>query len=92
MLWTVFTTREYPPGELHGFADSTPARRRRRARQHRSRGGRGALWLGVGIAGALLVWYFQRRAELYILCGLFGVWGAALLINGARAGEGCSRP
>jgi len=24
MLWTVFTTREYSPGELHGFTDATP--------------------------------------------------------------------
>ena len=49
---------------------------------------RGALWLGVGIAGALLVWYFDRRAELYILCGLFGAWGVALLSNAASVGEG----
>ena len=24
MLWTILSTREYPPGELHGFADATP--------------------------------------------------------------------
>jgi len=88
ILWTIFTTREYPPAELHGFADSTPAAEGVTPGSTAHATGRGVLWLGVGIAGAFLVWHFQRRAELYILCGLFGAWGAALLINGARAGEG----
>ncbi len=87
MLWTIVTTREYPPGELHGFADSTPITAG--VEPGSSAGAaRGALWLGVGIAGAFLVWHFHRRAELYILCGLFGGWGAALLINRGSAGEG----
>jgi maltose/moltooligosaccharide transporter len=88
ILWTVFTSREYPPAQLHGFADSTPLAEGVTPGSAANASGRGALWLGVGIAGALLVWYFQRRAELYILCGLFGCWGVALIISGARAGEG----
>jgi len=88
MLWTVFTTREYPPGELHGFTDATPVAEGITPGSAAHARARGALWLGVGVAGALLVWYFQRRAELYILCGLFGVWGAALLSNAASTGEG----
>jgi maltose/moltooligosaccharide transporter len=88
ILWTIFTTREYPPGELHGFADSTPLAAGVAPGSAAHAKARGALWLGVGIAGAVLVWYFQRRSELYILCGLFGVWGAALLFNAASAGEG----
>jgi maltose/moltooligosaccharide transporter len=88
MLWTIFTTREYPPAELHGFADSTPLAEGVAPGSTAHATGRGALWLGVGIAGALLVWHFQRRAELYILCGLFGAWGAALLLSAGRAGEG----
>jgi maltose/moltooligosaccharide transporter len=88
ILWTIFTTREYPPAELHGFADATPLSEGVTPGSAARASARGTLWLGVGIAGAVLVWYFQRRAELYILCGLFGGWGAALLINGARAGEG----
>ena len=53
MLWTILTTREYPPAELHGVrrfrADSPQASRRaaQRTRRHA-----GALWFGVGIAGA----------------------------------------
>lgn len=88
ILWTIFTTREYPPAELHGFTDSTPIAEGVTPGSTAHATGRGALWLGVGIAGALLVWNFQRRAELYILCGLFGAWGAALLLSAGRAGEG----
>ena len=88
MLWTIFTTREYPPGELHGFADATSLAEGVTPGSAIHAKQRGALWLGVGIAGALLVWYFHRRAELYILCGLFGAWGLALLSNAASAGEG----
>jgi maltose/moltooligosaccharide transporter len=88
ILWTIFTTREYPPAELHGFEDSTPLSEGVTPGSAANAGARGVLWLGVGLAGALLVWHFARRPELYILCGLFGAWGAALLLNGARAGGG----
>jgi maltose/moltooligosaccharide transporter len=88
ILWTIITTREYPPAELHGFADSTPHSEAVVPGGAAHATSRGALWFGVGIAGALLVWYFQRRAELYILCGLFGGWGVALLLNRARSGDG----
>ena len=37
ILWTVLTTREYPPTTLHGFADCHTARGRRAARQRLSR-------------------------------------------------------
>ncbi|HEY6126082.1 MAG TPA: MFS transporter [Steroidobacteraceae bacterium] len=88
ILWTVITTREYPPAELHGFADSTPPSEGVVPGGAAHAASRGALWLGVGIAGALLVWHFERRAELYILCGLFGGWGLALLLNRARSSDG----
>jgi maltose/moltooligosaccharide transporter len=84
ILWTILTTREYPPAQLHGFADATPTAEGVSPGSTANARGRGALWLGVGIAGAFLVWRFERRAELYILCGLFGSWGAALLINAWR--------
>jgi maltose/moltooligosaccharide transporter len=87
ILWTIFTTREYPPAQLHGFADATPTAEGVSPGSTANARGRGALWLGIGIAGAFLVWRFERRAELYILCGLFGSWGAALLINAWRVSD-----
>jgi maltose/moltooligosaccharide transporter len=38
------------------------------------------------LLGALLVWRFALRQELFVLCGLFTAWGAALLVNGGRPG------
>ena len=86
MLWTVFTTREYPPSELHGFSDATPLAEGVTAGSAARARPRGAVWLGAGSLGALLVWHFALRQELYVLCGLFVAWGAALLVNGGRPG------
>src|SRR5688500_3793724 len=87
MLWTVFTTREYPPAELHGFSDATPLAEGVIAGSADNARPRGAAWLGAGFLGALLVWHLALRQELYVLCGLFIAWGAALLINGGRPGS-----
>jgi maltose/moltooligosaccharide transporter len=88
MLWTVFTTREYPPAELHGFGDATPLSEGVSAGSAARARPRGALWTGVGLLGAALVWQFGLRQELYVLCGLFIAWGVALLVNGGRPGTG----
>jgi maltose/moltooligosaccharide transporter len=87
MLWTVISTREYPPGELHGFADATPLAEAVTPGGAAHARMRGAMWFALGVVGAFLVWHFERRAELYILCGLLGAWGAALLLH-EDAGEG----
>jgi maltose/moltooligosaccharide transporter len=56
LLWTVVSTREYPPTQLHAFEDAAPETetvepgRASRARL------RGALWLIVGIVAAGAVW------------------------------------
>ena len=88
MLWTILTTREYPPGELHGFADATPLSEGVTPGSARHARPRGALWAATGALGAWLVWHFALEKELYVLCGLFGSWGLALLGHGGRHGEG----
>jgi maltose/moltooligosaccharide transporter len=88
MLWTIVTTREYPPAELHGFADATPLAEGVRPGTSVNARRWGALWLAIGIAGAWLVWNRALRQELLILCGMMGVWGLALLVNGGRSGAG----
>ena len=86
LLWTVLATREYPPTELHNFADATPETetiapgRAARARL------RGALWLLVGLVAAFCVWTFALEKALYILAGGFAVWGMALLIFAGQPG------
>jgi maltose/moltooligosaccharide transporter len=88
MLWTITTTREYPPAELHGFGDATPLAEGVTPGSSAHARRWGALWLAAGIAGAWFVWHFALRQELLILCGMIGVWGFALLVNGGRSGPG----
>ena len=86
ILWTVLSTREYPPAELHAFGDATPATEGVTPGSASRPGGRGALWFGAGVIGAALVANFGLRQELFVLCGLLMFWGAALTINGSRRG------
>jgi maltose/moltooligosaccharide transporter len=87
MLWTIFSTREYPPGELHGFADATPDAEgvdpgsAARART------RGFAWFAAGSLGTGLVWRFALDQQLYLLGGGLAAWGLALLINGGSGGS-----
>jgi maltose/moltooligosaccharide transporter len=88
MLWTIVTTREYPPAELHGFADATPLAAGVAPGTSANVRRWGALWLVLGSVGAWCVWSFALRQELFILCGMIGIWGLALLVNGGRSGAG----
>jgi maltose/moltooligosaccharide transporter len=86
LLWTVLTTREYPPNELHNFSDSTPDTeaiepgRGARARL------RSTLWLLAGVVAAFCVWKFSLEKALYILAGGFALWGLALLVFAGHPG------
>ena len=87
LLWTVLSTREYPPTELHAFADATPnPRSSSRDSAYRARR-RGAVWLLLGIAAAFCVWHFALEKALYILAGGFAAWGLALLVIRRPAGH-----
>jgi maltose/moltooligosaccharide transporter len=88
MLWTIVTSREYPPATLHGFADATPLSEAVTPGGGRNARLRGAAWLAAGAVSVALVWHYELHKELYILCGLLATWGAALLVNGARRGTG----
>ena len=77
VLWTVVSTREYPPAQLHAFEDAgadraTAVDARRAARA-------GWTWAAVGAAGAALVAGFGLERELYLLAGGLLVYGVALL-------------
>ena len=86
LLWTVLSTREYPPTELHNFADATPETETiQPGRASRARL-RGLMWLLVGILAAFCVWKFALEKALYILTGGFAVWGLALLVFAGRPG------
>jgi maltose/moltooligosaccharide transporter len=88
ILWTVATTREYPPTTLHGFTDATPLSEGvEPGSAHRSRA-RGLVWAGLGGLGLVLVWRYALDRNLYLLAGGVAAWGLLLSINGALRGRG----
>jgi maltose/moltooligosaccharide transporter len=88
MLWTILTTREYPPAELHAFADATPASESVEPGSRAHAGQRGILWLAVAAIGFVIVWKFALDKQLFVLCALFGIWGGALVAVGDASGQG----
>ena len=86
LLWTVITTREYPPTQLHGFGDATPQSATVEPGKAAHRRGRGLLWLVAGVVGLLCVWRFELDKSLFILGGLLSAWG--LLLVGFAGGRG----
>ncbi len=76
VLWTVLTTREYPPERLRGFADSPPAPRRLDvARAWRP----GVVLLVLGALGIGLIRHFALEQQLYLLAGGLAIGGALFL-------------
>ncbi|MBB5883118.1 MFS transporter [Xanthomonas sp. LMG 8992] len=65
--WTVLRTREYPPEDLHGFDDATPAVT---ATQPRHADVAATLWCAVGIAGSATIAFSGGDRMLYVLAGL----------------------
>ncbi|MGC8520330.1 MAG: MFS transporter [Steroidobacteraceae bacterium] len=76
VLWTVLTTREYPPERLRGFADSPPAPRRLDvARAWRP----GVVLLVLGALGIGLIRHFALEQQLYLLASGLAIGGALFL-------------
>jgi maltose/moltooligosaccharide transporter len=88
MLWTIFTTREYPPAMLHGFADATPLSEGVEPGSAYRASLRGLVWTLVGGLGAVLVWRLALDRMLYVLALGVAAWGVLLLIGAALRGDG----
>jgi maltose/moltooligosaccharide transporter len=86
VLWTVLSTREYPPDQLRTFAEAVTV-----ADTSIDRGramGRGMVWLTLGAVGAWLVYAYGLEKELYLLAGGLAAYGLSQLwlSMGARRG------
>ncbi|WP_266156656.1 MFS transporter [Dyella silvatica] len=77
VLWTVLSTREYPPEALKAFDESPSAPAA--AIDTQAAPWRGGLWLAAGILGALLIGLMHGAHELYLLAAGAGVYGVLLL-------------
>src|SRR5689334_16651251 len=69
MLWTITTTREYPPTELHQFSDATPETETVRPGSAAGARRRGLVWLIAGALFAAIVFARHLDQQLYILAG-----------------------
>jgi maltose/moltooligosaccharide transporter len=86
VLWTVVSTREYPPEQLRGFADDVA---RVDADVDRPRAWRhGSLWSLAGIACAVLVYACALEKELYLLAGGLIAFGLSQLWLGMSRRSG----
>jgi len=78
--WTVFTTREYSPQQLAGFADALPPAAAGPAPQTKRPPLLAALlWLASGLALAALILWRDGERMLYVLAGLIAGYGLLLL-------------
>ena len=76
VLWTVLTSREYPPERLLGFDDApSPPALPEVSRAWRP----GALLLAAGAVGIVLIRHFALNRQLYLLAGGLTVGGALFL-------------
>ncbi len=73
IAWTIFTTREYPPGELAAFDDTraAPAATRPRARMRNT----GAVWSLLGAIALFVVYRTGTDKQLYLLAGGMFAYG-----------------
>ncbi|GFZ91843.1 MFS transporter [Dyella caseinilytica] len=86
VLWTVCSTREYPPDQLRTFDDAVvhtdAAVNRSGALKH------GVLWLLVGLIGVFLVYGYHLEHELYLLAGGVMAFGLSQLWLGVTRQKG----
>lgn len=90
VLWTVFSTREYPPDELAAFAGQDPASGQahelaRTPEQYRKSA---IAWLVAGLGFAALVAAFDWDKQLYVLGFGLAAFGVLQVIAAARQQRG----
>jgi maltose/moltooligosaccharide transporter len=85
VLWSAFSTREYPPEMLEKFDGTAPdpkiVRAPARMRRHAS------VWLALGLSGLLVGWLVDVRAALYVLVCASLVYGVFLLVASSMTRE-----
>ncbi len=87
VLWTVLTSREYPPEKLHGFDDSPPACDADVSRAWRP----GLVWLALGTAAAWAIRHFSLSRQLYLLAAGLALAGGLFLWLSTTRSRGMAR-
>nr|WP_204630997.1 MFS transporter [Dyella mobilis] len=86
VLWTVCSTREYPPEQLHAFADDVAACETSVNRSSALR--HGLLWSMAGVIGAALVHVYALDKQLYLLAAGLVAFGLSQLWLSVSRGNG----
>ncbi|MFC3651754.1 MFS transporter [Dyella humi] len=86
VLWTVLSTREYPPDQLRLFADAVAPEPIEVERPNAAR--YGLLWLAAALLCAWLVHAYHLEHELYLLAGGLAAFGFSQLWLSAGRGGG----
>jgi len=81
VLWTVVSSREYPPDQLESFDEAAPAL----PAPGKPRRIQGAVWALIGAAGLFAVYHWALDKQLYLVGAGALAWGVALLVQ--RKGE-----
>ena len=76
VLWTVVTTREYPPDVMGGFAEPVAAAQATPLAAPRA----GPWWLAGGVAVAAAVGAFHLDKPVYVLAGMLAAFGTAQML------------
>jgi maltose/moltooligosaccharide transporter len=84
ILWTVITSREYPPETLHAFADSVDAENSTSVSETRSMS---SSWLSMLLGGGLLalIYFLHLDPQLYLVAAGILIWGIASQVHSLRS-------
>lgn len=83
ILWTILTTKEYPPEQLAAFKEP-PSLFREELRPGAGAAyylRAGAALLGLGLLASAAIWHWRAEAQLYVLSAGLAVLGAGFLLN-----------
>jgi maltose/moltooligosaccharide transporter len=87
VLWTVISTREYPPEQLRAFDDDVAPPPVDTSRAWRP----GLLLLVAGLLALLAIRHFALEKELYVLVGGLAVFGALFVWLASTRNDGMMR-
>ncbi len=87
IAWTMLWTREYPPEILASFDDAVPPGRTKADAEPLSRSS-GVVWLSIGAAGLIAIYFFGLDRQLYLLAGGVAGYGVALIAAGFARPQG----
>jgi maltose/moltooligosaccharide transporter len=91
VMWTVFTTREYPPAQLAAFNKAEPAPAlSRKARSPGAYFTGGFIWAAIGAASFALIAALDLEKELYVLAALIAGFGVAQIVAGRLVARGAA--